>query len=159
MRENLGYGNAEEAGLTLHELGELIRRAGRQAGFTVRSEYPVGKGKRNSWRIDWVWQSGKKVVMAFEIEGRNVPESSLAGDRRKFRELPASCAKVVALYTVRGDSSLGLPRKRRTPVEWFHQEWQPRDQLDTVDVKLDVELFAPGGIEQLQDLASLRAGA
>jgi hypothetical protein len=158
MRENLGNGSVEEAGLTLHELGELIRRAGREAGFAVRSEYPVGKGKRNAWRIDWVWLWGETVVMAFEIEGRNVPESSLAGDRRKFRELSSSCAKVVALYTVRGETSLALPRKRRTPIEWMQEEWEPRHQLDTVQVTLDAELFAPGGIEQLQELAKKRAG-
>jgi hypothetical protein len=157
MREDLGNDDAEKAGLTLHELGELIRRAGRKAGFTVRNEYPVGKGKRNSWRIDWVWQIGSKPVIAFEIEGRNVPESSLAGDRRKFQELPPSCAKVVALYTVRGEQSLALPRKRMVPAKWFEEMWQPRDEHDSVHVTLDTELLAPGGIEELQDLAMRRA--
>lgn len=157
MRENLGNGRSED-GLTLHELGELIRRAGRVAGFAVRSEYPVDRGKRNALRIDWVWLADNRIVMAFEIEGRNVPESSLAGDRRKFQVLSSSSAKVVALYTVRGESSLALPRKRRTPIQWMQDEWQPRDQLDTVIVTLDSELLAPGGIEQLQKLAQLRAG-
>lgn len=157
MREGLGSDDAEKAGLTLHELGELIRRAGRKAGFTVRSEYPVGKGKRNSCRIDWVWQKGRTPVMAFEIEGRNVPTSSLKGDMRKFQELPLSCAKVVALYTVRGDSSLTLPRKRLTPAQWFQEKWQPREEFDSVHVTLDTTLLVRGGVEELQELAKRRA--
>jgi hypothetical protein len=157
MREDLGNEDAKQAGLTLHELGELIRRAGRKAGFTVRSEYPVGRGKRNSWRVDWVWQKEGAPVMAFEIEGRNVPESSLASDKRKFQELPSSCAKVVVLYTVRGEGALSLPRKRMMPAQWFQERWQPRDELDSVHVRLDTELLAPGGIEELQELAKRRA--
>lgn len=95
--------------------------------------------------------------MAFEIEGRDVPESSLAGDRRKFQDLPSSCAKVVVLYTVCGERSLSLPRKRMMPARWFQERWQPRNELDSVHVRLDTEFFAPGEIEELQELAKRRA--
>jgi hypothetical protein len=152
MRENLGSSDAVQAGLTLHELGELIRRAGRAEGYTVRSEYPVGRGKRNSLHVDWVWLEGLNPVMAIEIEGRNVPESSLMGDLRKFQELPPACVRVVALYTVRGERSLSLPLKRDHPAKWFQKKWQ----MGAVLVTSDTELLAPGGIEGLQDLARRR---
>jgi hypothetical protein len=87
-----------------------------------------------------------------------VPESSLAGDSRKFRELLPSCGKVIALYTVRGGWSLALPRKRRAPAQWIQEEWHPRDPLDSVVVKLDTELYSAGGIEELQADAIRRAG-
>lgn len=152
MRENLGNSDAVQAGLTLHELGELIRRAGRAEGYTVRSEYPVGRGKRNSLHVDWVWLDGGIPVMAIEIEGRNVPEVSLMGDLLKFQELPTACAKVLALYTVRGERSLSLPLKRDHPAKWFQEKWQTGDVL----VTSDTELLEPGGIEGLQDLARRR---
>lgn len=152
MTEDLGNAAAGQVGLTLHELGELIRRAGRDAGYIVRSEYPVGKGKRNSRRIDWVWLEGRNPVMAIEIEGRNVPESSLKGDLRKFQELPSACPKVVALYTARGERSLSLPLKRDHPAQWFQKMWPSGAVL----VASDTELLEPGGIKGLQDLARRR---
>ena len=72
MRDNLGNWDAEEAGLTLHELGDLIPRAVWLDGFSVRREYPVGKGKRNSWRIAWGLAMREETLMASKIEGRNV---------------------------------------------------------------------------------------
>lgn len=52
-------------GLTLHDTGELLKRAGIQAGFCVESEYKVG----DAWKIDWVWLFDDKPVVAIEIEG------------------------------------------------------------------------------------------
>lgn len=91
--------------------------------------------------------------MAIEIEGRNVPEASLAVDLLKFQELPTTCAMVVALYTVRGETSLSLPIKRKHPAEWFQENWQPATGARPVHVTSDTELLKPGGIEGLQKLA------
>lgn len=117
--------------------------------FTVRSEHPMGARRA----IDWVWRVGARPVLAIEIEGRDVPDDSLNGDKAKFLHLDPLCAKVIALYTVRGDASLRLPQGRPTAAAWIAANWMPRSSQDTIAVKLDTELFAAGGIEQLQRLA------
>ncbi len=93
-------------GMTLVEVGEVIRRTGRQQGFEVVAEYPIRVGDSTK-KVDWVWRDAKgKVVRAFEVEGRDAPPRSLAGDLIKFQALRAQQAKpaircAVVAYTVR----------------------------------------------------------
>lgn len=132
-----------EFGLTLHELAELIRRAGRAAGFIVESEYKVRSGK-----IDWVWLMGESLqpALAFEIEGRDVDARSVAADIEKFRECGASI-NVMALFQVdHNRTPKGLPSGLLPP-----QSRVRRLAADfPMEIVLDEELMIAGGIEQFQ---------
>lgn len=154
MRKTLGRYSTRAIGLTLHDLAELIRRAGHSLGLTVRSEYPANcQGLRNSRRLDWVWLRGGQSVVAFEIEGRNVAPNSLFIDHQKFEQLPAGCARILALYSVASSHApQPLPPRGATPKQWVRNHW-PGDMRE-VKVRLDTELMAPGGIEAVQALAS-----
>lgn len=58
--------------LSLHETGELLRRAGRVAGLVPRTEYLFHDCGRN-WKVDWVWLNAAGVpIAAFEIDGLDV---------------------------------------------------------------------------------------
>lgn len=160
MRTTLGgYGDGL-AGLTLHDLSELIRRAGLAAGFDVQSEFLTKiVGRRNRRRIDWVWldETGSPIV-AFEVEGHNVAPASLEGDHEKFASLPNTCIKVLALYSITNSHRLkALPPGESKPKRWVRNHW-PERPMRGVKVLTDVELLAAGGIEQLQ-MAAIRAGA
>ena len=104
-----------QPGMTLVEVGEVVRRMGHAQGFEVIAEYPVyinGKPRK----LDWVWRSTNgKVVQAFEVEGTNAPTGSIAGDTDKFNALralqprPAVACTVVA-YSVRFKADTGWGR-------------------------------------------------
>jgi hypothetical protein len=101
-----------QPGMTLVEVGEVIRRMGHAQGFEVIAEYPIAlDGKRG--KLDWVWRSANgKVVQAFEVEGANAPTHSINGDTAKFNALralqprPAVACTVVA-YSVRFKAAIG----------------------------------------------------
>lgn len=77
LREMLGGYAPGPNRLTVHDLGELIRRAGRAAEFEVQSEYRLPFSSRSAGEIDWVWLDQGLVVAAFEIEGQNAAPKSL----------------------------------------------------------------------------------
>ncbi|MGH7271080.1 MAG: hypothetical protein ACREJ3_11675, partial [Polyangiaceae bacterium] len=75
-------GRGPPRGLTLHDLGELLRRLGRAHDFEVQSEFRRdGSSKR---AIDWVWLRRGRVRAAFEIEGRDVDYKSAKADVAKL---------------------------------------------------------------------------
>ena len=90
LRDGIGqYGRTAEllprGALNLHDLGELIRRAGWQAGFIVESEWKVPSDSLR--RIDWVWldpEVPNRPVVAFEIEGPAAPADSIMNDEARF---------------------------------------------------------------------------
>jgi hypothetical protein len=96
--------------LTLHELGELIRRLGLKLELRPVAEHPVPsketvKGKRY---IDWVWKDSKgKVVTAFEIEGANCGQQAVDKDADSLGNIKCKF-KAVLLYQVRKDNHLKL---------------------------------------------------
>jgi len=96
--------------LTLHELGELIRRQGLELDLRPVAEHPVPsketvKGKRY---IDWVWKdSNGKVVAAFEIEGANCGQQAVDKDSDSLGNIKCKF-KAVLLYQVRKDTHLKL---------------------------------------------------
>lgn len=99
--------------LTLHELGELIRRQGLELDLRPVAEHPVPsketvKGKRY---IDWVWKdSNGKVVAAFEIEGANCGQQAVDKDSDSLGNIKCKF-KAVLLYQVRKDTHLKLSDK------------------------------------------------
>ena len=81
-----GHRGFDPCALCLPEIGELVRRTGRAAGFIPRSEFHVSppSGERH-WKVDWVWRlplNGRDgpVVAAFEIEGQDVQIRSFKKD-------------------------------------------------------------------------------
>lgn len=155
LRAGLGKYEGGTKGLTLHDLGELIRRAGVQIGLTVKSEFPAGLGARNRHRGDWIWYNGVEPVIAFELEGRDVYPESVRADAQRFATLPDTCTKVLALYSVADDHRpKRFPPFGFSPLFWVVQHW-PATPMNA-HVALDTELIAPGGIETLQFLACHR---
>lgn len=153
LREMLG-GYAPGANrLTVHDLGELIRRAGRKAGFVVQSEYRQPFSSNSAGEIDWVWLDQDLVVAAFEIEGQNAAPKSLVADYEKFREI-GNCLKFVALYSVSSKlTAQGMPPGGMKPNQWIAQNWPVAD-MPGVQVLLDTQLMATDGIEAIQLLAT-----
>jgi hypothetical protein len=159
IREGLGdYSPTTETGhLTLHDLGELIRRAGKEAGFIVRSEYKVKcDGHLQKKMVDWVWLDADKCIVAFEIEGRNVAKDSQQNDFTRFSTLCA-CINVLALYQVDHDHS-PKPRRRDGHMAWItgeYQKWREsrENPIEQPLILLDSDLMKEGGIESLQQQA------
>lgn len=139
-------------GLTLHDLGELLRRAGQAAGFIVESEYQVRpRDGGRVLKIDWVWLNCHSLdpVVAIEIEGPAVPRKSVTADVRRFKLCKAHWS-VIALFQVDNNRT-----HKRRPREGT--SLQSRVQSFTgdypVDVILDRDLMAPSGIEDFQKKA------
>jgi hypothetical protein len=144
--------------LTLHELAELIRRAGCE-DFIVQSERKVcwdtGRGK-----LDWVWlhRETKKPAVAFEIEGRDAHRGSLYADFEKF-DCYGAPINVIALFQVDHDHS---PKReltdgwvKRCLRDWAAQRPGSAGRFTDSNLKIyfDTDLMAEGGIEGLQSLA------
>ncbi|MBA2962136.1 MULTISPECIES: hypothetical protein [Ramlibacter] len=153
LREVLGGYTSNPHHLTLHDLAELIRRAGRTAGFEVQSEFRVSLGNGAAGEIDWVWLHHGHVVAAFEIEGQDAAPASLAADCEKFREV-GDCLKFVALYSVASQLiAKGMPPGGLASKEWIARNW-PEAGMPGIQVLLDTDLMAPGGIEAIQRQAT-----
>lgn len=122
-------------GLTLHELGELIRRLGRLNGFRVHSEHKSVGGTKLA--IDWVWKNDDdEVVAGFEIEGRNV-DASWAKDQKKLVALPGDrCLRVIALFQVNHDGT--QKGKRENAVAHVQERL---DAESKIRVFLDTDLL------------------
>jgi hypothetical protein len=133
--------------LTLHELAELIRRAGRAAGFIVESEHRVCLADSKNGKIDWVWLSSESFnpVVAFEIEGRDVAEGSVRADVNKFRECRAALNVIALFHTDHNRTPKGLPPGGSEPKERVRRLVGDCP----VEIVLDEELMAPGGIERI----------
>ena len=158
LRDGLGgYLPRSKNALTLHDLGELIRRAGQDAGFIVESEFKVSLDRdRLAKKIDWVWLvrgQEKKPIVAFEIEGRNVDPRSIAVDCMKFKKCKALIS-VFALFQADHD---------RTPKPEIPNGQLPEDRVKDwvkkykhgvqVEAYRDEQLMASEGIERLQTAA------
>jgi hypothetical protein len=91
-----------EGGITLHEVGEIIRRLGSERGFDAVPEYRVvlPKEPRRLLKIDWVWLRKGVPYAAFEIEGCNAPRRSVTLDLIKLNTLRAT-RKVLVTYDIR----------------------------------------------------------
>ena len=143
-------------GLTLHDLGDLIRRAGVAAGFIVESEFKVPgvKGKHNAMKLDWVWLDPKQQVqpvVAFEIEGWGVDRRSIAADRRKFEACRARI-NIVALFCIDHDRTLKpRPPGNMNPYTWVKENLKGTSAV--ISVYQDYELMKRDGIEKIQRLA------
>jgi hypothetical protein len=130
--------------LTLHELGELIRRLGLELKLRPVVEHPVPseetvKGKRY---IDWVWKDSKgKVVAAFEIEGANCGKAAVKKDSDSLGNIKCKF-KAVLLYQVRKDKHLKLSNKIKEAFEELDEKgitlWK-----DTELMEDELELFKP----------------
>lgn len=81
----------EAGAMTLHEVGEVLRRAAYTKGLHPEPEYKiVGR------RVDWVWKDTTgQVVAAFEIEGQDVEKSK----KEKSRGLKKDCESMMAIET------------------------------------------------------------
>lgn len=150
-----------EHGLTLHDLGELLRRAGLAAGFIVESEFRVSLDNRlRDSKIDWVWLSPEepwKPILAVEIEGRDVAPKSVKEDVAKFKKCEP-IIKVIALFQVDHDRTPKKVIKKHDPCERVIQiatTYCSMQHIECSDlqVMLDEELFQPEGIKKLQDAA------
>lgn len=168
LRSGLGLhhlrtGPIPELGLDLHDLCELLRRAGRSAGLKVQSEFKVSQKldgevvtrqsearrlRRLAQRIDLVWLSpdSEKPIVAIEIEGQGVNPRSVAEDVAKFRACGA-LLNLIALFQVDHDGSLkGRPPRGIAPRDWVRQNAGEF----AMEVLLDEELMKTGGAEALQ---------
>ena len=81
----------EIGAMTLHEVGEVLRRAAYTKGLYPQPEYKV-VGRR----VDWVWKDATGlVVAAFEIEGQDVEKSKT----RKSRGMKKDCESMMAIQS------------------------------------------------------------
>ena len=158
LRSGLGKYTAREGklpkyGLTLHDLGELIRRAGEADGFIVESEFkvPGERGKRYAMKLDWVWLDPKQQdqpVVAFEIEGWGVDPRSIAADRRKFEACGAPI-NILALFSIdHNRTPKPRPPGNKNPKQWVKENLKKTSAV--ISVYQDHEFMEPGGIEALQ---------
>ncbi len=134
--------------LTLHDLGELIRRTGLDAGFIVESQFSVPRAPdgTNVRKIDWVWlhANSPNPVVAFEIEGRDLPLKSLKADIRRLGASRAAM-KVIALYQVDHNRTMMALHRGGNPKQWVRE----RLGRSQIDIMLDEDLMAKDGIEKL----------
>ncbi len=149
IRSGLGLSWDNRAALTLHELGELIRRAGKEVGLIPLSEHKIKvNASEHVKKIDWVWVAkvGDRPVVAFEIEGPRVPKKSIVNDVRKFKKCEAEIS-IVALFHVDHDlSEKPYPPYKRDPKEWVRSHEEDFD----FEIYFDEELMAKNGIEAIQ---------
>ena len=136
-------GHGSPPGLTLHELGELLRRLGLEAGFEVRSEYKCFDGSKRA--IDWVWLDKGKVVVAFELEGRDTDSKTFRRDVEKLtspRLRRHGClSRLVVFFQVNHDL---YPKSEVADPKARVANWS-RELRSGVDVLLDVELLSEAG--------------
>ena len=156
--------------LTLHEVGEVLRRAALTAGLV-----PDAEVKLKGWtrRIDWRWCARNpdgslgKTVAVFEIEGRDVertknPKKKLKGIEKDFQSMDAvkgDCLRAIILYTI---GKAGQPKgkeKTPTPQERVNKlNAHPRYQnTATVELCYDTDLFdrLSGWIQYAKALADV----
>lgn len=146
MRDYLGGHDSLPPGyLHKEEVFSLIIRAGRAAGFVVRTEVPARwAGNMPTGRpptLDCGWYThGGALLVAWEFDGRDVGDGHLTGptgNRRKFSGCAAPM-KFQVLYSAKNDL-LPKPPSRAAAVRLL--------LLPDVEVLTDEELMVPGGIE------------
>ena len=159
--------NMSRGQLTLHEVGEVLRRAALTAGLV-----PDAEVKLKDWKIDWRWcarnEDGSmgRTVAVFEIEGRDVEKTNnskkkLKGIEKDFKSMAAvdgDCLRVIILYTI---GKAGKPKgKERNPtpqerVDGMNQKRKYKDKY-TVELCYDADLFArlPDWIQRATALAN-----
>ncbi|MFO1395562.1 MAG: hypothetical protein U1F48_00720 [Burkholderiales bacterium] len=145
-----------ENALTLHDLSELIRRGGLQAGFIVESQFNVKPAAKNVRKVDWVWlnkSDPRTPVVAFEIEGRDVHPDCVAADVDRMRTSGARL-RVIALYQVDHNRVM----MRNPPFGCAPKAWVKKHAgKSKVSVFLDEELMMPNGIEAVVRDAQTKA--
>jgi hypothetical protein len=140
--------------LTERDVAMLVIAAGRQAGFTVRTEFSVvgrkPSGVQGRGEIDVGWYGPmpeRRLVVAWEIDGRDAPDSHFTGRRNK--EILGNVAKfngsfaerkIQVLYSLSNNLSPKRPFNTNIPL------LLPQD----VTIYTDEQLMAPNGIEMLQ---------
>ena len=129
--------------LTLHEAGELIRRAALELGFIPISEHQVpSKITESGFRyVDWVWcdPDTRSIVAAFEIEGADCPASTVDKDIDSLGDLDC-LFKFVFLYQARKDGVLGCKEAMGTRVTDLRDKG--------IKAVYDIEMMA-GGMKAL----------
>jgi len=127
---------AEPGMLTVHEAGELIRRAGLELGLIPKPEHQVPSDitKTGKRLIDWVWfdQKSSKAVAAFEIEGANCRQEPVDKDLDSLGNIECPF-KIVFLYQARRDSTL--------PRSGFMEKNIDRLNRDNIRIKYDVDMM------------------
>lgn len=120
-------------GLTLHDIGELIKRAGQAAGFVVETEFRADlrpyrsrlekiqpnkdpdKIQKDGY-IDWVWLiegDRERPVVAIETEGQDVKKDYLEVDCVKFDAAKADISVIVTFQVDKDLTLKGGPRCKR----------------------------------------------
>ena len=141
--DDLGHypndGHGVPRGLTLHELGELLRRLGRSAGFEVQTEFKCTPSQKDA--IDWVWRHAGRVVAAFEIEGRDTDKKSYVNDIRKLTSarLDSDGCRVRAIVFFQVNHNLRSKSERDDP-KGYVERWQIPN-ADRVQLFLDEQLL------------------
>lgn len=127
-----GYpGRKAEDGLTLHDLGEFIRRVGVDEGYAVQSEFRVDP-KTSKTAIDWVWlESNGKVVAAFEVEGRDADKCGVERDKLKLsRRRLRGAVRVIALFQVNHNHEM---KRKGTRLERFEAWLGERSRIKVIN--------------------------
>ncbi len=131
--------------LTLHESGELIRRAALKLGLIPVSEYQVPSRSKEKGvrRVDWVWcdPDARSIVAAFEIEGADCPASTVDKDIDSLGDLDC-LFKFVFLYQARKDDVLVCKKVMETRVADLSEK--------SIKTVYDIEMMA-GGMKALID--------
>jgi len=154
------FGDIEEShfeagAMTLHELGEVLRRAAYTKGLNPVPEYKV-VGRR----IDWIWKDREnKVVAAFEIEGQDVEKSrdgrskGLKKDCESLMAIEGCRERIIILYQVsKSGRPKGFKKRFKTATacrEHYHNEMKNRLEVlqgkkplwKNVELIHDYELF------------------
>ena len=163
LRDGLGgYLPRSKNALTLHDLGELIRRAGQDVGFIVKSEFKISLDQDQlAKKIDWVWLAPgqeKKPIVAFEIEGRNVDPRSIEADCKKFKKCKA-LINVFALFQVDHDHTPKPESPKGQLPEDRVKGWVKQSKQGVqIEAYRDEQLMAPEGIERLRTAALNKLG-
>ena len=98
--------------LTLPELGALVVVAGNEAGFEVELELSCGPANRHKMDCAWyapeVGPLARRLVVAWEFDGRDATNQHLLGDAHRLGTLMKltdsnALIKIEALYTIRNE--------------------------------------------------------
>jgi hypothetical protein len=159
-----GHANMGSGRLFEREAAALVIRAGHAAGLLVRAEIPTPwaklslNGKMPAMDYGWYAPSSNKLIVAWELDGRDVGDEHIAGNAAKnkpgnAKKFAGSLApiKIQVLYSVEN----ALTTKPPSRVQFIRK-------LLPVDVRIvtDEELMdpAPAGIDVIMVEARKSAG-
>jgi len=124
----------KEGMFTLHEVGELLRRAAIEAGLVACSEHRL-KAFGKFWKIDWIWRKkgGDDIVAAFELDGRSIDDKNTNKALISLSSIRAP-TKYLILFQV--DHDLKPKPKATKYVEKYADEFKSHN----IELKLDAYL-------------------